>query len=193
MIAALVFVAVAVLFLALLLGWALLRHREELRPSRTSEGQVRLPVLEFAAPPPTVAEGIFSVLDQQFVQREGTPSVQTLFLRERRALARAWAAEMVQTGRRLFRFHREVVRHYPEVRSSGELKLAGLYALFLLSGKTLQAVLWLGGPFQAVRLAGRVNDFLGLVFSTYQGILAQLDPTGLERVRLDWARRTVAE
>lgn len=106
-------------------------------------------ILETAA-----IERIFSSDDSEFISHSGTPKVQRLFLRERKALATLWLRKTQKRVAQFMELHSRLAGYTQEPTPRFELKLAGKYAAFIVVSYLLLLLLWLRGPFTEGRVVG---------------------------------------
>ncbi|HEX2713078.1 MAG TPA: hypothetical protein VHM88_12845 [Candidatus Acidoferrales bacterium] len=150
----LVYLPVALLFLAALFVWAL-REKASATARRASSGAPEaLAGFELDLPPRALVERIFATQDWEFISRQSSPQIQRAFLEERRGIALSWLRQTRSQAARLLDFHLRIVRRSVNLRPEAEIGLAFRYALFLLESEVLGLLIWLGGPFRSRRTVG---------------------------------------
>ena len=111
---------------ALLLGWTLLRLL------RNDDGSPDLPYQPFGDSHPNfIAESVFSPRDWLFIQKESSPSLNSLFIHERRAIAIRWLRDCLASIRIVRANHLRLSRHSQDLNVLSEAKL--LTRFFYLS------------------------------------------------------------
>ncbi len=113
-------------------------------------------------------ERIFSIEDMDFISRSGSPKVQRLFLRERKALAIQWLRKTQRQVAQLMDIHLRLAGYTNAPSSRLELKLAARYFAFQATSYFLLLLLWLRGPFKArpvVAYTSRIAGYFCTIFS----------------------------
>lgn len=95
---------------------------------------------------------IFATDDLDFVSRNGTPNVQRFFVKERKVLAMKWLRDARSELARLMDLHLRLAGYTYEPSPRFELGLTIKYLCFLFVSNVLLVLLWLRGPFEAVRV-----------------------------------------
>ncbi|HXM94616.1 MAG TPA: hypothetical protein VN943_08175 [Candidatus Acidoferrum sp.] len=106
-------------------------------------------------------ERIFSTDDMEFISRSGTPKVQRLFLKERKALAIQWLRKTQKQVAQLMDLHLRLAGYTHEPSPRFELKLTAKYLKFSLVSYILLLLLWLRGPFKAKRVVAYTSGVAG--------------------------------
>jgi len=101
---------------------------------------------------------IFAAEDMDYVSRTGTPDVQSLFLRERKGLAIKWLRNTQRQVRHLIDLHLRLASCTYEPSARFEFRLAINYFYFVFVTNAVLALLWLRGPFEAVRTVTYMLD-----------------------------------
>jgi hypothetical protein len=157
---AVLFVVIGLLLVGLLL-LSLLRsraaERTQIESLETVETSPRLPV---ELPPRQLIERIFGPEDWNFVRDQQSPELQSMFLRQRRALALSWLDQIEASSASWMRTHRGVSRTSPEIETSVELRLVAEYLLFHCVCRLLGVAIWLHGPVAMINIVERVDAFL---------------------------------
>lgn len=101
---------------------------------------------------------IFAREDLEFISRAGSDDVRRFFLKERSALARQWLRVTRRQVARLMDLHLKLASYTREPSPRFELGLTVRYLAFVLCSNALLVLIWLRGPFEAVRIAGYTLD-----------------------------------
>jgi hypothetical protein len=143
----------ALLFLSLIfLVWR--RPRAEDGSAALLEARQALVTLQSGLLPIELIGRIFAPEDLEYVRSQAPESVSALFLRERKSIALAWAAQVRKQALSLMRFHLGSARFYARLSFRTELALAVQFGGLLLACQALQMVLYVGGPYAAPRIVG---------------------------------------
>jgi hypothetical protein len=97
---------------------------------------------------------IFAREDLEYVRSQAPEPVCSMFLRERKVVALAWAAQVRREILSLMRFHLGSARFYARLSFRTELALALQFGGLLLACRALQTVLYIAGPYAAPRIVG---------------------------------------
>jgi len=191
MIGTLVFIALGVILFTTLLVALLLREQPEtplaFEGRQTGESRTILAALHLSLPSRLLADRIFAQDDWDFVCRE-SPSVEQVFLQERKKVALLWLKEARICVRRIFHFYRIAVRGNAALEFWTELRIAGNYFMFLLMVSSVQSLIYLRGPFYT---HGMIMSMFGAADRVSMGVgrtLRALDLSSLVRIKDDWAR-----
>jgi hypothetical protein len=126
---------------------------------------------------------IFADEDKEFVSRTGTLDAQQFFLKERKGLAMQWVRMTQKEVAHLMHLHLKLASFTYEPSPRSEVKLTVNYLCFILASNGLLILLWLFGPFEAVRIVAytvRVAEYFCSVFSLR---LEKIDPVKLSSAR----------
>jgi hypothetical protein len=185
------FLSVGLAFLGVLVFWAQRRQEPTAGGRSISKTQEILIAVQSGLPSRAVGERIFALQDWEFVLSQAAPPIRQRFLRERKAMALSWLWQIREGLRQLMLFHKRAVRGSIQLNPAVEVRLAVNFHLFLLVYNLLWLLIWLRGPFLArvvISHAGRFADqFAGLS----GGVLADLDPRHLQRIKDDLLSRSV--
>lgn len=132
-----------------------------------------------------LGERIFSVRDHDFLS-EQIPSLRKQFLRERREIALHWISQRIVVARTIMRIHRTFARASTSLDPVSEIRLSANYYVFL--GTTLLAkyVVWLCGPFTAIKLVSWLFSFGNRMRPVSEALFRSIDPVRLREVRDQW-------
>jgi len=122
---------------------------------------------------------IFASEDMEFISHVGTSDVQRFFLKERKTLAIQWVRMTQKQVAHLMDLHLKLVSYTYEPSPRSETKLTVNYLCFILASNGLLILLWLFGPFEAVRIVAytvRVSEYFCSEFSLR---LEKIDPVKL--------------
>jgi hypothetical protein len=168
------FLFVGLLFMGLLLLWALNINRAASRSGEHGD----LPVEEFERPSLILADRIFSSQDWDYVRREASYQVQQEFQRERKRIALLCLKQTRRDAVKLMKFHRRTIRHNIEVNPSVEIKLAVNYLAFLFLCAALQVLIRTRGPFRTRRIMGRAFGVANELWSVSERLTSGLNASG---------------
>ena len=188
----LLFLPVAILFLAFLLFWALRTKRSAVSSSSLAETWEALAVLELEIPPRALAERIFSTRDWDLISSQTSVGMQREFLQERRVVALSWLRQTRKRATRLMDFHRRAVRRNINLDPAVEIKLAANYVVFVFVYEMLVGLIWLGGPFHARTMADYAIGVAERLWSISGQLLANLDAAQLGRIKASWSDKSAA-
>jgi len=181
------FLLFGVLFIALLLLWAL-RARKFAGRGEVDSGALLMEGL--LRPSPGLAERIFDDQDWRFVSSQTGPDIQKTFLRERRNIALSWLRQTRSQAGQLMRFHRSAVRHHVELKTSLEMKLAANYLAFLMLCGILQALIRMRGPFRAQKMAGHALGVANRLWAISEQLLAGLNAARGHKIHAAWTGKS---
>ncbi len=122
---------------------------------------------------------IFASEDMEFISHVGTSDVQRFFLKERKTLAIQWVRMTQKQVAHLMDLHLKLASYTYEPSPRSETKLTVNYLCFILASNGLLILLWLFGPFEAVRIVAytvRVSEYFCSEFSLR---LEKIDPVKL--------------
>ena len=122
---------------------------------------------------------IFANEDMEYVSLAGTGDVQRFFLKERKGLAMQWLRMTQKHVAHLMDLHLKLASYTYEPSPRSETKLTVNYLCFILASNGLLILLWLFGPFEAVRIVAytvRVSEYFCSEFSLR---LEKIDPVKL--------------
>jgi hypothetical protein len=165
----------------LLLQWSKNRHA---KPVTIEDFSLARAVLDSMSREAMVTHRIFATDDMQFIARTGTPEVQHLLVKERRSLAIRWLRLTQKQVGQLMDVHLKLASYTLEPNPGFEFRLAVNYLYFVVVSSALLMLVWLRGPFKALRIVGytlRVAKYFCSVFNTR---LEKIDPVKLGAARL---------
>jgi hypothetical protein len=181
----LAFLLIGLLFIFLLLLWALRTNRS---PSH-SGGDSEISLEEFWRPSLMLVDRIFSSQDWDFVRKEATHEVQKEFLRERKSVALLWLKQTRRDAESLMKFHRRTIRRNIELKPSLEIRLAVDYLAFLFLCTVLQMLIRARGPFRTRRMAGHAFGAAKELWSLSAQLVFGLDPSRHEKINAVWTNK----
>jgi hypothetical protein len=168
----------ALLFLSLIfLVWR--SPRAEDGSAALVEARQALMALQTGLLPTELIGRIFAHEDLKYVRSQAPEPVCAMFLRERKSLALAWAAQVRKQVLNLMRFHLGSARFYARLSFRTELALAVQFGGLLLACRALQMVLYVGGPYAAPRIVGATAATAVQVCSISERSLAFLNSARL--------------
>jgi hypothetical protein len=115
---------------------------------------------KFALCPAELVPRIFSRQDSEFVSATGSPQLQRLFRRERKAVALLWVQQTSASIQRIMREHKQVSRSASDLDFSTEMKLVSQYASLMLICGALYLVIQVAGPMRLLALAVYADSLL---------------------------------
>ena len=160
----------------LLWQWSNNRHAKPVTVEDLSRARAVLDSMFLEA---RATQRIFATDDLQFIARAGTPEVQRLLVKERRSLAISWLRLTQRQVRQLMHVHLKLASYTVEPSPGFEFRLAVNYLCFRVVSNALLMLVWLRGPFKAVRIIGYargVAEYFCRVFNTR---LEEADPVKL--------------
>jgi hypothetical protein len=101
---------------------------------------------EWATCPPECVSAIFALEDQQFLAGLDSPSLTTLFLKERTAVAREWLRATAGLIQQIMREHLQISRHSSDMEIRAELQIYASYILLQAACASLMLSLKFAGP-----------------------------------------------
>jgi hypothetical protein len=131
----------------------------------------------------SVIKRIFANEDMEFISQAGTDDVQRFFLKERKRLAIQWVRMTKKQVAQLMDLHLRLASYTYEPSPKSEIKFTVNHLCFILASNGLLILLWLFGPFKAVRIVAytvRVAEYFCTVFSLR---LEKIDPVKLSSAR----------
>jgi hypothetical protein len=111
---------------------------------------------------------IFAVDDMEFIAGKGVLELEHFFVKERQSLAIKWLRLTQKQVAQLMDLHLRLASYTYEPSPRLEFRLTINYVFFVVVSNVLLTLLWLRGPFNAVRIASYtlgVTDYFCSVFS----------------------------
>lgn len=122
---------------------------------------------------------IFAYEDMEFIAQAGTRDVQHFFLKERKKLAIQWVRMTQKQVGHLIDLHLKLASYTYEPIPRTEVKLTVNYLCFILASNALLILLWLFGPFEAVRIVAYTVSAAEYFCSEFSLRLEKVDPVKL--------------
>jgi hypothetical protein len=169
----------------LLLQWRKNRHAQPVTIEDFTRARAALDSMCLEA---MATKRIFAIDDMEFIASKGTLELEHFFVKERQSLALRWLRLTQKQVAQLMDIHLKLASYTFEPSPRFEFRLAVNYVYFVVVSNALVTLVWLRGPFNAVRIAGytlSVADYFCSVFSLR---LEKTDPVKLGAARL---RRSV--
>lgn len=136
-----------------------------------------LRILQSALLPQEFVARIFAEVDYAYIQKVGLPSLQRIFLQERKSIALSWVQRIRMQISGLMQFHRSYSRFYERLSVPMEFSMAANFAMLLFCCRALQISILLRGPYAAGAVARRtVKSAYAVCYLTGRS-LAFLNPT----------------
>jgi hypothetical protein len=126
---------------------------------------------------------IFANEDMEFISQAGTGDVQRFFLKERKRLSIQWIRMTQKQVAQLMDLHLKLASYTYEPGPRSEMKLTINYLCFLLVSNSVLVLLWLFGPFEAVRIVAYAVRGAEYFFSEFSLRLEKIDPVKLGSAR----------
>jgi hypothetical protein len=173
-----VLLGTAILFLCgrLLLQWSKNRDANPVTIEDFSRARAVLDSMSLEA---MATQRIFAADDMQFIARTGTPEVQHLLVKERRSLAIRWLRLTQKQVGLLMDVHLKLASYTFEPSAGFEFRLTVNYLCFVVVSNALLLLVWLRGPFKAVRIGGYTLGVAEYFCSVFNTRLEKTDPVKL--------------
>ena len=126
---------------------------------------------------------IFANEDMEFISMAGTGDVQRFFLKERKVLAIQWLRMTQKQVAHLMDLHLKLASYTYEPSPRSEVKLTVNYMCFIFASNGLLILLWLFGPFEAVRIVAYIVRAAEYFCSEFSLRLEKIDPVKLSSAR----------
>jgi len=165
----------------LLLQWSKNRHAQPVTIEDFSRARAALDSMSLEA---IATRRIFAIDDMEFIAGKGHLELEHFFVKERQSLALKWLRLTQKQVAQLMDLHLRLASYTFEPSPRFEFRLTMNYALFVIVSNALLTLLWLRGPFHAVRIVSytlSVADYFCSVFSLR---LEKTDPVKLGAARL---------
>jgi hypothetical protein len=149
----------------LLLQWSKSRHAQPVTIEDFSRARGALDSMSLDA---MATRRIFAIDDMEFIAGKGSLELQHFFVRERGSLAVKWLRLTQKQVAQLMDLHLRLASYTFEPSPRFEFRLTINYVCFVVVSNALLTLLWLRGPFNAVRIASytlSVTDYFCSVFS----------------------------
>ena len=127
---------------------------------------------------------ILATEDVKFISNVGAQDVHWFFLKERRGLAIQWLRTTQRQVAHLMDLHLKLAGYTDEPNPSFEFGLSVRYLCFIVASNLVLALLWLRGPFEAVRIVGYTLRGAEHFCSACSLRLERVDPVRLDSARL---------
>ncbi len=165
----------------LLLQWSKNRHAQPVTIEDFSRARAALDSMSLEA---IATRRIFAIDDMEFIAGKGHLELEHFFVKERQSLALKWLRLTQKQVAQLMDLHLRLASYTFEPSPRFEFRLTMNYAFFVIVSNALLTLLWLRGPFHAVRIVSytlSVADYFCSVFSLR---LEKTDPVKLGAARL---------
>lgn len=149
----------------LLLQWSKSRHVQPVTIEDFTRARAVLDSMSLEA---MATRRIFAIDDLVFIARHGTSEVLRLFVEERQSLAVRWLRLTQKQVAQLMDLHLRLAAYTFEPSPRFEFRLTMNYVCFVAVSNALLTLLWLRGPFNALRIVGYtlgVTDYFSSAFS----------------------------
>lgn len=149
----------------LLLQWSKNRHAQPVTVEDFTRARAALDAMSLEV---VATKRIFAIDDIEFLSRHGTLEVLRLFEKERQLLAVRWLRLTQKQVAQLMDIHLKLASYTFEPSPRFEFRLTVNYFCFVVVSNALLMLLWLRGPFNALRIVGYtlgVTDYFCSAFS----------------------------
>ena len=167
---------ILILGCCLLVRWVRTDHSHPVTIEDYSEARA---ALDAAFVETAAIKRIFAADDVNFITESGAPDVQRFFLKERKRLGIQWLRSTQKQVAQLMYLHLRLASYTYEPRPKFEFTLTVKYACFILVSNGLLVLLWLFGPFEAVRVVSHTLGLAENFCSTFSLRLEKIDPARL--------------
>ncbi len=123
---------------------------------------------EFQVFPPELVARIFSREDWELILQTHSPSLERLFLQERKRIALLWVRQTSNDIRQVMRNHTEAAKQAADIRFRTELSLLLMYIELLLMCETLLLLITTVGPPRLERIASYVHELSRQISYTHE-------------------------
>jgi len=149
----------------LLLQWSKSRHVQPVTIEDFSRARAALDSMSLEA---MATRRIFALDDMEFIAGKGHLELQHFFVKERQSLALKWLRLTQKQVAQLMDLHLRLAGYTFDPSPRFEFRLTINYVCFVVVSNALLTLLWLRGPFNAVRIVSytlSVADYFCSVFS----------------------------
>jgi hypothetical protein len=160
----------------LLLQWSKNRHAKPVTIEDFARARAVLDSMSLEA---AATQRIFATDDMQFIARTGTPELQLLLVKERRSLAITWLRLTQKQVGQLMSVHLRLASYTFEPSPGFEFRLTVNYLCFVVASNALLMLVWLRGPFRAVRIVSYTMGVAHYFCSVFDTRLEKTDPVKL--------------
>jgi hypothetical protein len=165
----------------LVLQWSKNRHAKPVTIEDFSRARAVLDSMSLEA---MATQRIFATEDMQFIARTGTPELQHLLVKERQSLAITWLRLTQKQVAQLMDLHLKLASYTVEPTLGFEFRLSVNYLCFVVVSNALLMLVWLRGPFRAVRIVGYTMGVAQYFCSVFNTRLEKTDPVKLGAARV---------
>jgi len=164
----------------LLVQWGRRNHRQAVTVEDYTQARATLDSVfaETAA-----IKRIFANEDMEFISEAGTDDVQRFFFKERKRLAIQWLRMTQKQVAHLMDLHLRLTSYTYEPSPRSEVKLTVNYLCFTFASNSVLILLWLFGPFEAVRIVAYTLRAAEYLCSEVSLRLENIDPVKLGSAR----------
>jgi hypothetical protein len=165
----------------LLLQWIKSRHAQPVTIEDFSRARSALDSMSLEA---MATRRIFAIDDMEFIASKGALELQHFFVKERQSLAVKWLRLTQKQVAQLMDLHLRLAGYTFEPSPRFEFRLTINYAYFVVVSNVLLTLVWLRGPFNAVRIVGYTLSVADSFCSVFSLRLEKTDPVKLGAARL---------
>ena len=165
----------------LLLQWSKNRHAQPVTIEDFSRARAALDSMSLEA---MATRRICAIDDMEFIASKGPLELQHFFVKERKSLAVRWLRLTQKQVAQLMDIHLKLASYTFEPSPRFEFRLTVNYLYFVLVSNALLTLVWLRGPFNAVRIVGYTLSVAEYFWSVFSLRLENTNPVKLGAARL---------
>jgi hypothetical protein len=165
----------------LLLQWRKNRHAQPVTIEEFSRARAALDSMSLEA---MATRRIFAIDDMEFIASKGALELQHFFVKERQSLAVRWLRLTQKQVAQLMELHLRLASYTFEPSPRFEFRLTINYMCFVVVSNSLLTLLWLRGPFNAVRIVSYTLSVAEYFCSVFSLRLENTNPVKLGAARL---------
>jgi len=160
----------------LLVQWGKGRHTQPVTIEDFSRARAALDSMSIET---MATRRIFATDDMEFIARTGSLEVQRFFVKERQSLAARWIRLTQKQVAQLMGIHLKLASYTYDPSPRVEFRLAVNYLCFVVVSNALLMLLWVRGPFNAVRIVGYMLGVAEYFCSVFSVRLEKTNPVKL--------------
>jgi hypothetical protein len=164
----------------LLLQWSKNRHAQPVTIEDFSRARAALDSMSLEA---IATRRIFAIDDMEFIAGKGHLELEHFFVKERQSLALKWLRLTQKQVAQLMDLHLRLASYTFEPSPRFEFRLTVNYVCFVVVSNVLLTLLWLRGPFNAVRILSYTLSVADNFCSVFSLRLEKTDPVKLGAAR----------
>jgi hypothetical protein len=165
----------------LVLQWSKSRHTELVTIEDFSRARAALDSMSLEA---MATRRIFAIDDMEFIANKGALELEHFFVKERQSLAVRWLRLTQKQVAQLMDLHLRLASYTVEPSPRFEFRLTINYLCFVVVSNALLVLVWLRGPFNAVRIVSYTLSVADYFCSAFSLRLEKTNPVKLGPARL---------